>query len=223
MDNKAWSGHVSLREKAWGRCCRALLFASSHETTLPSSSFSSFSEIQFQLPLKFFSCEELQEKACAWKWLFHYLWIEAAGECFEKGHPKVKMKEVVRPRVSSPAVEPYVFPTIKLVHTAMSSLCDCFHLCNCVGVTALKSAAVLNLSLTYSSHLQFSTQWVHWRQKSLCESRYLNICPKIAISESSWGKGTDNSSPLLTRDGGFPYNAPAHSLKHRFASDMVSI
>ena len=93
---------------------------------LLSSSFSSFSQIKVRSPvlvsLKFFSCEELQEKGCAWKWPFHYLWIEAAGECFEKGHPNVKMKEVVLPQVSSPAVKPYVFPMIKLVHTAIASL-----------------------------------------------------------------------------------------------------
>lgn len=125
MDNEAWSGQTSLREKEWGGCFRALLFASGHETTFilifllfPDQGQDS----HFSCHWDFFSCEELQEKGCAWQWPFHYLCIEAAGECFEKAHSKVKMKEVVLPQDSSPAVKPYVFPVIKLVLTAIASL-----------------------------------------------------------------------------------------------------
>lgn len=135
----------------------------------------------------FFSIEEFQEKDRAWKWPFHYLWTGAAEKCFEKGHPKVKKKEMVLHFLLSLTSLPW----LNLKYLVSLPLCDCFHLCSCVGVTTLKSAAVLNLSLAYSfvTPSVFHLKGLLAAGESLWE--YLNTCPETAIYEFRWGKATN--------------------------------
>lgn len=131
--------------------------------------------------LFFFSIEEFQEKDHAWKSPFHYLWTEAAEKCSEKWHPKVKKREMVLHLLLSLTS----IPLLNLEYLVSLPLCGCFHLCNCVGVTTLNSAAVLRLSFAYSfvTPTLFHLKDLLAAGESLWE--YLNACPGTVISEFS--------------------------------------
>lgn len=192
-----WSELMSYRKKEWGRCHNALHLASRHKTT---QSFShphfpllprSRSGLQFQLPLKCVFCvEQLQENSRAWQWPFHPLWTGAAG----KAHPKVRVKEMVIPLVTSPAAKANVLPVVKLVHTVLVSLNSSlwnFPLCHCVGFWCYNP----QLSSGFVTCIHLSHQWFFTYHTGplagewLCESS-LCTCPKTAISESRLGKYT---------------------------------
>lgn len=188
MENEVWSGHESLKEMERSTCFRALQFAWSHKIIPLLSSFSSSFQIKAITPSLvatdfyfLFSIEEFQEKDHAWKSPFHYLWTEAAEKCSEKWHPKVKKREMVLHLLLSLTS----IPLLNLEYLVSLPLCGCFHLCNCVGVTTLNSAAVLRLSFAYSfvTPTLFHLKDLLAAGESLWE--YLNACPGTVISEFS--------------------------------------
>lgn len=125
MDNKAWSGHASLREKEWGRCFRALLFASGHETTFilifllfPDQGQDSHFSCHWDFsPVKNSRKRDVLDND-------HFITCELKqlGNALRKDIPRLKWRKWSFPKTLHLAVKPYVFPVIKLVLTAIASL-----------------------------------------------------------------------------------------------------
>lgn len=79
--------------------------------------------------------------------------VKQLGNALGKDIPRLKWRKWSVPDSLHLLLSLTFFPWLNLCaqqYLVPPPLCDSFHLCSCVGITILKYAAVLNLSLTYS-------------------------------------------------------------------------